>query len=72
MNRTIAIILLVAVGIYCLPTLLGIVASAFGIAVGVAGAIFGVGISLLFTVLPYLILAYVIWWLVREKRSNQA
>jgi phage shock protein PspC (stress-responsive transcriptional regulator) len=72
MNRTIAIILLVAVGIYCFPTLLGIIASAFGIAVGMAGAIFGVGISLLFTLLPYVILAYVIWWLVHDKRSSKA
>jgi hypothetical protein len=72
MNRTIAIVLLVAVGIYCLPTLLAIIGTVLGIIVGVAGAIFGVGISLLFSVLPYVILAYVIWWLVREKRCNQA
>lgn len=71
MNRTIAIILLIAVGIYCFPAILGAVAGAFGIAVGLAATLLGVGLSVLFTVLPYLILAYVIWWLIRDNRSRQ-
>ena len=71
MNRTIAIILLIAVGIYCFPTILGAVAAAFGIAVGLAATLLGVGLSVFFTVLPYLLLAYVIWWLIRDNRSRQ-
>lgn len=71
MNRTIAIILLIAVGIYCFPAILGAVAGAFGIAVGLAATLLGVGLSVLFTVLPYLILAYVIWLLIRDNRSRQ-
>jgi len=71
MNRTIAIILLIAVGIYCFPAILAAVAGAFGIAVGLAATLLGVGLSVLFTVLPYLILAYVIWWLIRDNRSRQ-
>ena len=71
MNRTIAIILLIAVGIYCFPAILGAVAAAFGIAVGLAATLLGVGLSVLFTVLPYLLLAYVIWWLIRDNRSRQ-
>lgn len=71
MNRTIAIILLIAVGIYCFPGILGAIAGAFGIAVGLAATLLGVGLSVLFTVLPYLLLAYVIWWLIRDNRSRQ-
>lgn len=71
MNRTIAIILLVAVGIYCLPTLLAIVATVFGVLIGVAGAILGIGISLLVTALPVIIVGYLIWWLVRDNRRSR-
>lgn len=71
MNRTIVIILLVALGIYCFPTLIGLVATAFGIAVGVAATLFGIGISLLFSILPYLVLGYLVWWLVRDNRSRR-
>lgn len=71
MNRTIAIILVVALGIYCFPTLVGIVATAFGMAIGIADTLFGVGISLLFSVLPYLILGYLVWWLVRDNRRSR-
>lgn len=71
MNRTLAIILVVALGIYCFPTLIGVVATAFGVAVGVAGTLFGIGVSLLFSVLPYVILAYLIWWLIRDNRHSR-
>lgn len=71
MNRTIAIILVIALGLYCFPTLIGVVATAFGVAVGIAGTLFGVGVSLVFSVLPYIILAYLIWWLVRDNRRSR-
>lgn len=67
MNRTIVIILLVAVGIYCLPTLLALVGGGIGIIAGIAATLFGVAISLIFNILPYIILAYLIWWLVRDN-----
>lgn len=71
MNRTLVIILLVAVGIYCLPTLLAAIATIFAIVIGVFGAILGVGISLVVTLLPVIIVGYLIWWLVRDNRRNR-
>lgn len=72
MNRTLVIILLVAVGIYCLPSLIAIAATILGLLIGLVGAVIGIGLTLLFTVLPLVILGYLIWWLVRDnKRSRQ-
>lgn len=71
MNRTLVIILLVAVGIYCLPTLLAAIATIFAIVIGVFGAILGVGISLVVTLLPVIIVGYLIWWLVCDNRRNR-
>uniref|UniRef100_A0A486XNQ1 Uncharacterized protein n=1 Tax=Rheinheimera sp. BAL341 TaxID=1708203 RepID=A0A486XNQ1_9GAMM len=71
MNRTLVIILLVIVGIYCLPSLLAIVGTAFGIVMGIFGALLGIGISLAVTVLPVLIVVYLIWWLVRDNRRSR-
>jgi hypothetical protein len=71
MNRTLVIILLVVVGIYCLPTLLAVAAAIFAIVIGVFGAILGVGISLVVTLLPVIIVGYLIWWLVRDNRRNR-
>ena len=71
MNRTIAIVLLIIIGIYCLPSVVAIVGTVFGIVVGVAGAILGVGISLLITLLPVIIVGYLIWWLVRDNRRGR-
>lgn len=70
MNRTIALILVIALGLYCFPTLIGVVATAFGVAIGIAGTLFGVGVSLMFSVLPYIILAYLVWWLVSDNRRS--
>lgn len=70
MNRTLVIILLVIVGIYCLPTLLAAVATIFAIVIGIFGAILSVGISLVVTLLPVIIVGYLIWWLVRDNRRN--
>ncbi|MDP4946289.1 MAG: hypothetical protein NWQ42_00215 [Alishewanella sp.] len=69
MNRTLATILIIAIGIYCLPTLLAILATVFAVIMGVIGAIIGIGVSLAVTVLPLLILGYLVWWLVRDKRQ---
>lgn len=72
MNRTLVIILLVAVGIYCLPSLLVIIATLFALAIGLLGAIIGIGITFLVTLAPILLIAYLVWWLVRDnKRSRQ-
>ena len=71
MSRTIVIILLVAIGIYCLPGILALAATLFAIIVGIAGAIIGVGISLVVTLLPFIIMAFLIWWLVRDNRRSQ-
>lgn len=71
MNRTLVIILLVVVGIYCLPSLLALAATIFAIVIGVFGAILGVGISLVVTLLPVIIVGYLIWWLVRDNRRNR-
>lgn len=70
MSRTIVIILLVAIGIYCLPGILALAATLFAIIVGIAGAVIGVGISLVVTLLPLIIMAYLIWWLVRDNRRR--
>jgi hypothetical protein len=71
MNRTLVIILLVIVGIYCLPSLLALVGTVFGIVMGIFGALLGIAISLAVTVLPVLIVAYLIWWLVRDNRRSR-
>lgn len=71
MNRTIAIILLVILGIYCLPTLLAIVAGIFGLAVGLMGAILGISITFLVTLAPVLIVGYLVWWLISDNRKQQ-
>ncbi|GGW52729.1 hypothetical protein [Alishewanella tabrizica] len=71
MNRTLVIILLVAVGIYCLPTILAIIAGIFALAIGLVGAILGVGITLLVTLGPILLVGYLIWWLVRDNRRQR-
>jgi len=71
MNRKIAIILLIVVGIYCLPTLQAAFATVLGVVAAVAGTILGVGLSLIASVLPLLIVAYLIWWLVRDNRNSR-
>lgn len=72
MNRTLVIVLLVIVGIYCLPTILAIIAGIFALAVGLVGAILGIAITFLVTLAPVLLVGYLIWWLVRDnKRSRQ-
>lgn len=71
MNRTVVIILLVILGIYCLPTILAIIAGIFALAVGLVGAILGIGITFLVTLAPILIVAYLIWWLVRDNKRNR-
>ncbi|MEH8019063.1 hypothetical protein MN202_17630 [Rheinheimera muenzenbergensis] len=71
MHRTIVIILLVAVGIYCLPSLLAMAATIFAIIIGIFGAIIGVGISLAVTLLPLIIFGYLLWWLVRDNRRSR-
>ena len=71
MNRTLVIILLVAVGIYCLPTILAIIAGMFALDIGLVGAILGVGITLLVTLGPILLVGYLIWWLVRDNRRQR-
>ncbi len=72
MNRTLVIVLLVIVGIYCLPTVLAIIAGIFALAVGLVGAILGIAITFLVTLAPVLLVGYLIWWLVRDnKRSRQ-
>ncbi len=71
MNRTVAIILLIAIGIYCLPTLLALVVTLFAVIVGVFGAIIGVTISLAVTLLPVIVVGYLIWWLVRDNRRSR-
>jgi hypothetical protein len=71
MNRTLATILLIAVGIYCLPGLIALAATVFAIVLGVAGALIGVVISLVVTLLPLVIVGYLIWWLVRDNRRSR-
>lgn len=71
MTRTLAIVLLIIVGIYCLPSVLAILATVFAVAVGVFGAILGVAVSLAVTLLPIIIVGYLIWWLVRDNRRSR-
>ena len=70
MSRTIAIVLVVILGLYCFPTIVGIVAGALGMLVGLAASVFGAGLGMAFTLLPYLILGYLIWWLIRDHRRQ--
>lgn len=70
MSRTIAIVLVVILGLYCFPTIIGVVAGAFGMLVGLAASVFGAGLGMAFTLLPYLILGYLIWWLIRDNRRQ--
>ena len=71
MSRVIVIILAVALGIYCFPAIVAAAAGLFAVMVGVAATIFSVAISLAVTVLPYLLFAYLIWWLVRDNRRSR-
>lgn len=71
MTRTLAIVLLIIVGIYCLPSVLAILATVFAVAVGIFGAILGVAVSLIVTLLPIIIVGYLIWWLVRDNRRSR-
>lgn len=71
MNRTLAIILLVALGIYCLPTLFAIVATIFVLAIGLLGAIIGISITFLVTLAPIVLVAYLVWWLVRDNKRRR-
>ena len=71
MTRTLAIVLLIIVGIYCLPSVLAILATVFAVAVGIFGAILGVAVSLAVTLLPIIIVGYLIWWLVRDNRRSR-
>lgn len=70
MNRTLVIVLLVAIGIYCLPTLLAIAATIFGLALGLVGAVIGIGISVLVTLAPLVLIAYLVWWIVRDNKRR--
>lgn len=71
MSRVIVIILAIALGIYCFPTIVAVAAGLFAAIIGVAATIFGVAVSLAFTILPYLLFAYLIWWLVRDNRRSR-
>ena len=71
MTRTLAIVLLIIVGIYCLPSVLAILATVFAVAVGLFGAILGVAVSLAVTLLPIIIVGYLIWWLVCDNRRSR-
>ncbi|WP_166836816.1 hypothetical protein [Rheinheimera pleomorphica] len=71
MTRTLAIVLLIIVGIYCLPSVLAILATVFAVAVGLFGAILGVAVSLAVTLLPIIIVGYLIWWLIRDNRRSR-
>lgn len=71
MTRTLAIVLLIIVGIYCLPSVLAILATVFAVAVGIFGAILGVAVSLIVTLLPIIIVGYLIWWLLRDNRRSR-
>ena len=46
MTRTLAIVLLIIVGIYCLPSVLAILATVFAVAVGIFHRLIGLGIDL--------------------------
>ncbi|WP_019677078.1 hypothetical protein [Arsukibacterium perlucidum] len=71
MNKTIVIILAVALGIYCLPTILAIVGSVFAILIGLVAAVFAIGITAVVTLAPLLLFVWLIWWLVRDNRKQQ-
>ena len=71
MTRTLAIVLLIIVGIYCLPSVLAILATVFAVTVGLFGAILGVAVSLAVTLLPIIIVGYLIWWLIRDNRRSR-
>lgn len=71
MNKTIVIILAVALGIYCLPTILAIIGSVFAILIGLVAALFAIGITAVVTLAPLLLFVWLIWWLVRDNRKQQ-
>jgi hypothetical protein len=71
MNKTVIIILAVVLGIYCLPTILAIIGSVFGILLGLVAAVLGIGITAIFTLLPLLLFGWLVWWLVRDNRKQR-
>lgn len=71
MNKTIVIILLVLLGLYCLPTLLAIVGAMFGIIVGLIAAVFAIGLTFLVTLGPVLLFIALLWWLIRDTRRQR-
>ncbi|SNY54654.1 hypothetical protein SAMN06297280_2701 [Arsukibacterium tuosuense] len=71
MNKTIVIIIAVALGIYCLPTILAIIGSVFAVLIGLVAAVFAIGLTAFVTLAPLLIFVWLVWWLVRDKRKPQ-
>lgn len=70
MNKTIVIILAVLLGIYCLPTILAIIGSAFAILLGLVAAVLAIGITAIVTLAPLLLFVWLVWWLVRDNRKQ--
>ncbi|KKO48366.1 hypothetical protein VT06_11740 [Arsukibacterium sp. MJ3] len=71
MNNTVIIILAVLLGIYCLPTILAIIGSVFGILLGLVAAVLALGITAVFTLAPLLLFGWLVWWLVRDNRKQR-
>jgi hypothetical protein len=71
MKNTIVIILAVILGIYCLPTILAIIGSVFGILLGLVTAVLALGITAIFTLAPLLLFVWLVWWLVRDNRKQR-
>jgi hypothetical protein len=71
MNKTVIIIIAVALGIYCLPTILAIIGSVFGLMLGLIAAVFAIGITAIVTLAPLLLFVWLVWWLLRDNRKTQ-
>lgn len=71
MNKTIVIILVVLLGIYCLPTILAIAGSVFAILIGLVAAVFAIGITAVVTLAPLLLFVWLVWWLVSDNRKQR-
>ncbi len=71
MNKTVVIILAVLLGIYCLPAIIAIIGSVFGILLGLVAAVFAIGLTAIFTLAPLLLFVWLVWWLVRDTRKQR-
>lgn len=71
MNKTVIIIIAVALGIYSLPTILAIMGSVFGLMLGLIAAVFAIGITAIVTLAPLLLFVWLVWWLLRDNRKTQ-